>query len=178
MYLQTFNRPNVTLVDTNGLGIDRITERGVVANGIQYEVDAIVFATGFEFGTNWKSRNGFDIFGKGGITLQQKWRKGFKSLFGISLGSFPNMALTQNAQAGVSINFPFIFARQISWMVSIIKTCKERGIEFFEVSEDAEKKWAEEIVAKSTLQKQFLSECTPGFYNCALFRAVLARFWF
>ena len=117
-YLDTFNRPNVgfrvagrgsllissivplrhpqvTLIDTNGKGVDRITENGVVYDGKEYAVDLLIWGTGFELGTNWKSRNGFDLIGRGGTTLQQKWRKGMRSLYGISSGGFPNRGLME-----------------------------------------------------------------------------------
>lgn len=110
-YLQTFNRPNVTLVDTNGQGIDCITENGVVYDGKEYEVDCIIWGTGFEIGTSWKSRNGFELIGKDGVTLQQKWRKGMRSLYGVCSRGFPNHFMFQNAQAGRSVNFPWTYAK-------------------------------------------------------------------
>jgi cyclohexanone monooxygenase len=163
-----------------GKGVEEITEKGVKANGVEYEVDCIIWSTGFEIGTSWKSRNGYELYGKGGfekvllftdqfanepfrkggITLQQKWRKGFKSLFGISTREFPNFAMMQPAQASASINFPLIFGEQAKFFVYLIKACKDQGIEWVDVTEEAEKKWAEEIVEKSRLQKKFLEECT------------------
>ena len=68
-YLPTFNRPNVKLVDTDGKGVERITEKGVVVNGVEYEVDCIIFATGFEVGTSYTRRAGFDVVGRGGKAL-------------------------------------------------------------------------------------------------------------
>ncbi|MBV8362526.1 MAG: hypothetical protein JO189_32035 [Deltaproteobacteria bacterium] len=68
-YLPTFNRPNVTLVDTRGQGVECITERGVVFDGVEYEVDCIIFATGFEVGTAYTRRAGFEVYGPGGRSL-------------------------------------------------------------------------------------------------------------
>ena len=71
--LPTFNRPNVTLVDTHGRGVERITERAVVVDGEEYELDCLIFATGFEVGTSYKSRAGFEVIGHDGLTLTEAW---------------------------------------------------------------------------------------------------------
>ena len=68
-YLETFNRPNVTLVDTQGKGVERITERGVVVAGREYELDCLIFATGFEVGTDYARRAGYEVRGRDGGTL-------------------------------------------------------------------------------------------------------------
>src|SRR4029077_6951318 len=75
-YLDTFNRPNVTLVDTHGRGVERLTERGVVAKGVEYELDCLIYATGFEVGTDYSRRAGYEIVGRDGLTLTSKWADG------------------------------------------------------------------------------------------------------
>ncbi len=76
-YLPTFNRPNVKLIDTSAnQGVERITKNGVVANGVEYPVDCIIFATGFEVGTAWTRRAGYEIIGKDGVTLTDYWATG------------------------------------------------------------------------------------------------------
>ncbi|KAI9033011.1 putative monooxygenase [Hyaloraphidium curvatum] len=164
-YLQTFNRSNVTLVDTNGKGVDRIDAKGVVYGGKLYEVDCIIWATGFEIGTSWKSRNGFELVGRGGVTLQKKWRAGMRSLFGICTRDFPSFFMYQTAQAGASFNFPWIFYRQAEWALHAIQETMKRGADYFEVSEQAERDWQREVVEKAALRTEFLTECTPGFYS-------------
>ena len=72
-FLPTFNRDNVKLVDTKGQGVDSITETGVVVDGVEYEVDCLIFATGFEVGTDYSRRAGFGIVGRDGVTLTEKW---------------------------------------------------------------------------------------------------------
>ena len=79
-YLPTFNRPNVHLVDTEGLGVERLTERGVVVNGTEYEVDCLIFATGFEVGTGYTRRSGYDLVGRDGVLLSDKWQDGLRTL--------------------------------------------------------------------------------------------------
>ena len=102
-YLPTFNRPNVTLVDTEGRGVDRITEKGLVFDGVEYEVDCIIFATGFEVGTAYTRRAGFEVYGRGGKSLTEHWADGLKTLHGFYSAGFPNcfhMGITQNALDG------------------------------------------------------------------------------
>lgn len=81
-YYECFNRPNTHLVDTNGKGISEITPEGIVANGQLYPLDVIVFASGFEVGTSYARRCGFEVTGRGGITLSEKWKDGVISLHG------------------------------------------------------------------------------------------------
>src|SRR4029077_947656 len=72
-YLPTFNRPNVKLVDTKGKGVDRVTERGVVVDGVEYAVDCLIFATGFEVGTAYTRRAQFELYGRDGVPLSDYW---------------------------------------------------------------------------------------------------------
>jgi cyclohexanone monooxygenase len=81
-YLPTFNRPNVTLVDTLGRGVDRVTETGLVFDNIAYEVDCIIFATGFEVGTAYTRRSGFEVYGRDGRKLTDYWSSGLRTLHG------------------------------------------------------------------------------------------------
>src|SRR5437868_2660746 len=105
-YLDTFNRPNVTLVDTQGRGVERLTERGVVANGVEYELDCVIYATGFEVGTDYTRRAGYEIVGRDGLTLTEKWVDGVETFHGMFSRGFPNCFIISNVQSGFSVNFP------------------------------------------------------------------------
>ena len=107
-YLQTFNRDNVTLVDTRGLGVERITADGVVVDGTEHPVDCLIFATGFEVGTDYSRRTGFEIVGRDGLTLTDKWRDGVRTLHGLSVHGFPNCFVLSIAQSGFTVNFPYL----------------------------------------------------------------------
>ena len=111
-YLQTFNRPNVTLVDTDGRGVDRVTERGVVVGETEYELDCLIFATGFEVGTDYARRAGCEIIGRGGRTLTEKWASGVRTLHGMHTRDFPNLFIFSPAQAGFTVNFPHALNEQ------------------------------------------------------------------
>ena len=105
-YLPTFNRPNVTLVDTEGKGVTAITATSVIANGEEYPVDCIIFATGFEVGTGFSRRAGYDVEGKDGVMLSQKWSDGIQTLHGLHSHGFPNLLIMSNAQSAFTTNFP------------------------------------------------------------------------
>ena len=93
-YLPTFNRPNVKLVDISETqGVERITKTGVVANGVEYPVDCIIFATGFEVGTAWTRRAGYEVIGMDEQTLTDYWADGMKTYHGFSSHGFPNCFL-------------------------------------------------------------------------------------
>ena len=89
-FLPTFNRPNVTMVDTNGSGVERVTATGVVVNGVEYPVDCLIFATGFEVGTAYTRRAGFDVLGRDGLALSDYWANGMRTCHGFLSHSFPN----------------------------------------------------------------------------------------
>jgi cation diffusion facilitator CzcD-associated flavoprotein CzcO len=164
-YLQTFNRPNVTLVDTKGRGVERITETGVVVDGTEYPLDCLVFATGFEVGTDYARRAGYELTGRGGQTLTAKWRDGVRTLHGIHIHGFPNCFMMSIAQSGFTVNFPYMIdqqAKQIAW---VIHRALDAGFHRVEVTAAAEAEWVETIVARSTISADFAEQCTPGYYN-------------
>jgi len=164
-YLATFNRPNVELVDTEGKGVERITKKGVVANGREYEVDCLIFATGFEVGTNYTRRAGYDVKGRGGLSLKEKWSAGMATLHGMSTHGFPNMFLINNAQAAFTANFPHHMDEQARHISYIITHCMSKGARTVEVTQKAEDTWVSEIVNLSRMGEKFLESCTPGYYN-------------
>ncbi len=106
-YLQSFNRDNVTLVDTQGRGVQHITETGVVVDEVEFQLDCLIFATGFEVGTDYARRAGFEIVDRGGLTLTDKWRDGVRTFQGLSVHGFPNCFIESIAQSGFTVNFPY-----------------------------------------------------------------------
>lgn len=164
-YLPTFNRPNVTLVDTEGRGVERITPQGVVANGIEYELDCLIYATGFEVGTDYARRSGYQVYGTNGITISDKWADGVATFHGFFSRGFPNCFIISTAQSGFSVNFPHMLNEQSIHVAHIVKHMSENGISRLEASETAENDWVELIRANSTMNLKFLEACTPGYYN-------------
>jgi len=164
-YLPAFNRPNVTLVDTRGRGVDRITEKSLVFDGVKYEVDCVIFATGFEVGTAYTRRAGFEVFGRGGQSLTQHWSGGLRTLHGFYSSGFPNcfrMGITQNT---VTANFPHMLADQARHITEVIQHAKAHEARVLEPTVEAEAEWVETIKQKETSSRDFQLECTPGYYN-------------
>jgi cyclohexanone monooxygenase len=164
-YLPTFNRPNVTLVDTQGKGVDRITENGVVANGQEYKLDCLIYGTGFEVGTGYARRSGYEVYGKGGQSLTDKWKDGVSTFHGFFSRGFPNLFIVSNSQSGFTANFPHMLNAQSQHMAYVIKQAGERQARTIEPSEESEKAWVQTILDVAMMRQQFLEECTPGYYN-------------
>ena len=166
-YLPTFNRPNVKLVDTEGKGVDRITECGLVVAGVEYEVDCIIFATGFEVGTSYARRAGYEIVGSRGQTLSDKWAGGMSTLHGMQSRGFPNCFFMHIGQAAFTANFPHLLEELTTHLAHIIGHTLERGARTVEVSQDAEEAWVATIVEKGLGAMGALggADCTPGYYN-------------
>ncbi len=164
-YLQTFNRPNVTLVDTHGQGVERITEKGVVVDGQEFELDCLIYATGFEVGTDYARRSGFEVIGRDGLTLTEKWADGIRTLHGIHMHGFPNCYMMSIAQSGFTVNFPHMINEQAKHIAYVIHAALERGDRSLEVSEKAEQEWVDAVIAASGQTAEFGENCTPGYYN-------------
>ena len=166
-YLDTFNLDNVDLIDvSDSRGVERITETGVVANGIEYEVDCIVYATGFEITTSAHRRVDFDTIGRDGRSLYDHWADGFRTLHGLSSHGFPNWFTIGINQNGLSPNMTAMFDDQAMHVAYIVDEVKRRGKEVAEVTAEAESRWVDEIVALAGMgAAEFLEQCTPGYYN-------------
>ena len=164
-YLQTFNRPNVTLVDTDGQGVDRITEKGVVVGGVEYELDCLIYATGFEVGTEYTRRAGYEVYGRDGLSLTAKWADGARTLHGFHSEGFPNCFIVSNIQSGFTVNFPHMLNEQSKHLAYLLKEVEERGVTRVEATPEAEEEWVQTIIRLSQFNVKFLESCTPGYYN-------------
>ncbi len=165
-YLPTFNRPNVTLVDVSqSKGVERITETGVVANGVEYPVDCIIFASGFEITTSLRRRVGFDVTGRDGLSLFDYYKDGMRTLHGHSSRGFPNWFYIGIGQNGLSVNMTAMFDDQARHVAYIIKEAKARGAVTVEPTPEAEEAWVEVIRKVAILNRDFQNACTPGYYN-------------
>ncbi len=164
-YLDTFNRPNVTLVDTQGKGVERVTAKGVVVDGAEYAVDCLIYATGFEVGTDYTRRAGYELYGRNGLTLTEKWKGGVATLHGMFSRGFPNCFIMGPQQTGFTVNYPHMLNEQSKHIAHIIKHAADHGVGTIEVSEAAERGWVETIIQMAVVAQQFLEDCTPGYYN-------------
>ena len=164
-YLPTFNRPNVTLVDTLGRGVDRVTATGLVFDGIEYPVDCIIFATGFEVGTAYTRRAGFEVVGREGRTLTDHWSGGLKTLHGFYSHGFPNcfhMGITQNI---LTANFPHMLDEQALHIAEVVRRANVHQAQKVEPTPEGEAEWIDTIKQTALQTAAFRAECTPGYYN-------------
>ena len=186
-YLQSYNRPTVHLVHTDGKGVERITEKGLMALGKEYEVDCIIYATGFEVGTGFTSRAGYDPRGRDGLELSDYWAEGMRTMHGIHVHNFPNMFIAQLTQGSNHIaNVPHNLSESGTTIAAIVKHAAEHGHRAVEVTAEAEEAWLQLLLSGNPLA-QLLGrgggsadeesggggfggifgalECTPGYYN-------------
>ena len=164
-YLQAYNNPSTHLIDTDGKGVERITETGVVVAGREYELDCIIYASGFEVGTPFTERSGYDLTGRNGRTLSDYWASGMRTLHGIHVHGFPNALIVQPFQAANLIsNVPHNLVDSAKTITTIIRHALDGGFGAVEVTKDAEQAWLELLHSGpgGTLGGP---DCTPGYYN-------------
>ncbi len=164
-YLQAFNLPSTTLVDTDGKGVERITERGVVAGGVEYEVDCIIYASGFEFGTSHTRRMGFDPVGRDGMRLSAYWADGMRTKHGMFVHGFPNLFIVQPGHgANLISNVPHNLTESAKTIALILQHAHAAGAIEVEVAKEAEDAWLE-LLHSGPGTFFGSTECTPGYYN-------------
>jgi cation diffusion facilitator CzcD-associated flavoprotein CzcO len=164
-YLQSYNEPGVHLVHTDGKGVERITENGVVVGGEEYELDCLIYASGFEVGTDFSRRSGFDATGRNGVKLSDYWGDGMMSLHGIHVHNFPNMFVVSPTHAANLIsNVPHNLTEAGQTIATIIAHAETVGASEIEVTAEAEIAWMEMLQAGG---RTFGGDpsCTPGYYN-------------
>jgi cyclohexanone monooxygenase len=164
-YLPTFNRENVTLVDTEGLGVERISARGIVVRGVEYPVDLIVFASGFEVSTDYWRRLGFDPIGVGGVPMSKAWSRGPKTLHGIHARGFPNLLLNSLLQGGQSVNFSYTITETSRQVAYTIARCLEDHVVRIEPTLAATYDWLRIVLSKALDFVAYTAACTPGYFN-------------
>ena len=164
-YLSAFNNPSTKLLDTDGKGVERITENGVVVGGVEYPVDCIIYATGFLIGTELFDRSGFEVVGRNGLKLSEYWENGMRTLHGITSHNFPNAFRVQPTQgANFIANVPHNIVESGMTIAMMVRHALDGGFQTVEVSREAEDAWLE--LLKSAPGMMIGSpDCTPGYYN-------------
>lgn len=171
-YLPTFNRPNVELIDvSDAQGVDRITENGFVANGKEYEVDCIVYASGFEITSSYERRIGIPITGINDESIYEHWHDGMRSMHGLMVGGFPNLFMCGGLfvfQLGA--NYCYGVDVQAEHVAYTIAELENRKVKKADVSAAAEQRWIDDQLDSNGAQTQFVlggspETCTPGYYN-------------
>ena len=164
-YLETYNRPSVTLIDTQGRGVDRITAKGVEVQGREYELDCLIYATGFEVGTDYSHRAGIELLGRDGVSLTEAWADGVRSLHGMHVHGFPNCFILSNSQAGFTVSYPHLLDEQAKHIAYIVNAASDKNCVEVEVTQESEASWIQQCIDKARDAGDFLENCTPGYYN-------------
>ncbi|KAF7348271.1 Phenylacetone monooxygenase [Mycena sanguinolenta] len=173
-YLPTFNLPNVTFVDTDGKGVDGLTEDAVVVNGIPYPLDVLVLSTGFASFAEGDSgsacqRAGIKIFGRDGLDMDEKWiREGADSLHGVMTNRFPNLFFPGPSQTGGSANFTSTLSLLGSHVATILAEAERRVGSSNRVTVEATKagedEWSGEVLKRASWFA-VMSGCMPSWFN-------------
>ena len=166
-YLTAYNRPNVTLVDVSeSKGVERLTANGIVAGGVEYDVDCVIFASGFEISTEINRRYAVDtIEGRDGLSLFEYWHDSYKTLHGITSRGFPNMFFTGFIQGGVSANTTAMFEQQAKHIAYILAEAQKRGATTVEPGQHGQDAWVQTVRELAIDNSAFELTCTPGYYN-------------
>ena len=164
-YLPAFNRPNVHLVDTDGKGVDQVTPTGLVVNGVEYPVDLLIFASGFEVTTDYTHRLGFDPVGRDGISLSQGWSEGPATLHGVLSRGFPNMFMISTVQGAQATNFVHSISEVAKHVGFLLAHCVTQDIAVIEPNADAQEEWFQTLFAQLWGVARYNATCTPGYLN-------------
>ena len=164
-FLPAFNRDNVTLIDTEGAGLDGFTENGILSGGVEYPVDCVVFATGFEVGTDYSRRAGFTVRGVDGRSLAEHFANGPRSFHGFHVNGFPNLFMLGMGQTGFKPNVTDMLAEHSEHIAGIFSAMAALGLSRVEATEAAEAAWLDLLFEKSQPIREFVAACTPGYYG-------------
>ena len=164
-YLDAYNNPTTHLIDTDGKGVSEITETGVRVGEDHYELDLIIYASGFEVATDYTRRCGFDPVGRDGVRLSERWADGMLSLHGIHVHGFPNLFVIGHTQgANLISNIPHNLTEAGRTIAAVIDHALATGAAEVETEAGAEAAWVSELEAGG---RTFGGDptCTPGYYN-------------
>lgn len=165
-YLPTFNKPNVTLVDTADFGgVTRISENSLFVGDEEYPVDCVVVATGFEVGLSAVLSGALPVVGRKGQTILETWAEGPRTLHGYMTHGFPNFFQLGPVQSANSVNFSLMLQYHGDHITSMISAARDAGVEYIEPTEEMEDAWLEEIRRTAMQNLEFHKKCTPGYYN-------------
>jgi cyclohexanone monooxygenase len=183
-YYPTFNRPNVTAIDVSPTqGVERMTEKGFVADGVEYEVDLFIFASGFEVTSDLKRRWGIDtVLGEGGLSIYDHWTDGISTFHGVATDKFPGMFYMGYTQGATNSSTTEQFGRQAEHIAFLIGETKRRGASVFRATEAGVAAYVQHCRDNEIDMSAFQGDCTPSYFNnegeknpkWALFKGYLA----
>ena len=166
-YYPTFNQPNVTLIDVSATqGVEAMTEKGFIADGVEYEVDCMIFASGFEVTSDLERRWGISVVeGRGGQSIYQHWNNGPLTFHGVMTHGFPNMYYTGYIQGATNSSTTEQFGRQCEHIAYIVSETAKANAATAEPSKEAMDAYVAHMKEMEVDTSQFLAECTPSYFN-------------
>jgi cation diffusion facilitator CzcD-associated flavoprotein CzcO len=173
-YLPTFNLPNVKLVDTDAKGVDLITEKGVMVGGSEYEIDLLIFSTGYRSPTIGSPafKAGISVIGRDGQSLDDSWTNGVSTLHGVISHGFPNLFWPGPLQAGATGNHMFVLDQMASHVAYILSESARRAAKdpsmgpslTIEPTVEAQEEWSMQVLSRAA-SFAGVAGCTPGYTN-------------
>jgi cation diffusion facilitator CzcD-associated flavoprotein CzcO len=172
-YFSAFNQPNVTLVDTDGKGVERCTPRGLVANGVEYELDVLILATGFLLATGENVAPaelfGIPVVGRNGRRLKDKYGAAdYATMHGIATNGFPNLLYPGLGGGPGSPNLTAVFDLEATHLANVLKEAARRVTDptqlVIQPTKQAEDAWTDDV-EKRALWYSVVLACTPGYFN-------------
>jgi cation diffusion facilitator CzcD-associated flavoprotein CzcO len=143
-YYEAFNRDNVHLVDLSETPIERVTENGLLTSEREYELDVLVYATGFDAVTG--AFDGIDIHGRSGFELRECWREGPETFLGMLVHGFPNFFMPTGPQSGsASTNYPRGIETGVNWCTVLLQHMRKSGAALVEPSAEAQRRWTDHL---------------------------------
>ena len=166
-FYPVFNRPNVELIDVSRTrGLERVTERGFVAAGREYAADCLIFGSGFEVTSSLERRWGLEaVEGRGGASLYDHWRNGYKTLHGITTRGFPSLFFTGFIQSAFNATTTEMLNGHCAHIGYVIAEALSRGAVAVEPTAEAQQAWVDHVRETAFDNSQYLNECTPSFFN-------------
>jgi len=161
-YLPSFNLPHVKLIDTAPMGVEKITPKGVMHDGVEYEIDVLIYATGFQ----WMATATFNmVTGRGGLTLRDKWQnEGVRTFLGLHSHGFPNLLIMSGPQGGGGqFNFTRGIEGHTDYVVWILQTMRDRGAAVVDIRKAPEDEYAAHC-AEADIRTRPLRDCL-SYYN-------------
>jgi cation diffusion facilitator CzcD-associated flavoprotein CzcO len=166
-FYPAFNQSNVTLIDVaETQGVERLTEKGFVHNGVEHEIDCLILASGYEVTSDLERRWGIDsIEGEGGLSIYDYWREGFQTFQGMTAHNFPNMFFTGFTQASANASNSKTFVDQGFHIGYIASQALSRGAVRLEPSAEAQDAYIQHLRAIAVDNSTYVTECTPSYFN-------------
>ena len=137
----------------------------MVVDGVEYPLDCLIFCTGFELGTTWAHQAGYDVVGRAGQRLSEKWAEGISTYHGLFSRGFPNVFFMGLTQTGATVSVPHMLQEQADHLTWIVRQMREQGKAAVEATEDAEAGWQTVIAGMNEARRPFQESCTPGYFN-------------